>query len=85
VAVKEGLLEPSQNILEPVYYVSAEIGKEGLSQLLKNEIAKRRNVVHTLNSAPKPEMLAEAVTLRNELKLNEPMFRTLLRLKDKYS
>jgi radical SAM superfamily enzyme YgiQ (UPF0313 family) len=84
IALKQGFIEVCDNLLEPVYYVSPDIGKENLSSLLRGEIAKRPNVVHALDSAPKPEMLAEALTIRKAQGLEEPMFRTLLRLKSKY-
>jgi radical SAM superfamily enzyme YgiQ (UPF0313 family) len=84
IALKQGFIKADDNLLEPVYYVSPDIGKENLSSLLRREIAKRPNVVHSLDSAPKPEMLAEAMAVRKAQGLDEPMFRTLLRLKSKY-
>jgi radical SAM superfamily enzyme YgiQ (UPF0313 family) len=85
IAIRQGFITRGANILEPVYYVSPEIGKDRLSDLLRSEIAKRPNVVHALDSAPKPEMLAEALAIRKEQHLDEPMFRTLLRLKPRYT
>ncbi|MBN1413748.1 MAG: radical SAM protein [Bacteroidales bacterium] len=85
LALKQGFIKAYDNLLEPVYYVSRDIGREELSSLLRREIAKRPNVVHALESAPKPEMLAEAMAIRKSQRLEEPMFRTLLRLKSKYS
>jgi len=84
IALKQGFIKADDNLLEPVYYVSPDIGRENLSYLLHREIAKRPNVVHALDSAPKPEMLAEALAIRKTQGLEEPMFRTLLRLKSKY-
>jgi radical SAM superfamily enzyme YgiQ (UPF0313 family) len=84
IALRQGFIKAEDNLLEPVYYVSPDIGRETLSSLLRREIAKRPNVVHALNSAPRPEMLAEAMAIRKTQELEEPMFRTLLRLKDKY-
>jgi radical SAM superfamily enzyme YgiQ (UPF0313 family) len=84
IALKDGFIKSDDNLLEPVYYVSPDIGRENLSFLLRREIAKRPNVVHSLESAPRPEMLAEAMAIRKTQKLDEPMFRTLLRLKSKY-
>jgi radical SAM superfamily enzyme YgiQ (UPF0313 family) len=85
VAVRQGLIKENESLLEPVYYVSPDIDKDKLSELLHKEISKRHNIVHALDSVPAPEMLAEAISLRNSQKLTEPMFRTLLRLKRKYS
>ena len=84
IALTQGFIKADDNLLEPVYYVSPDIGRENLSSLLHREIAKRPNVVHALDSAPKPEMLAEALAIRKTQGLEEPMFRTLLRLKSKY-
>jgi radical SAM superfamily enzyme YgiQ (UPF0313 family) len=84
IALRQGVINAQQSILEPVYYVSPDIDRDHLSVLLHDEIAKRNNVVHALDSAPKPEMLAEAVAIRRAQGLDEPMFRTLLRLKGKY-
>jgi radical SAM superfamily enzyme YgiQ (UPF0313 family) len=85
IALKQGFIKADDNLLEPFYYVSPDIGKENLSLILHQEIIKRPNVVHALDSAPKPEMLAEAIAIRKAQGLEEPMFRTLLRLKGKYS
>jgi radical SAM superfamily enzyme YgiQ (UPF0313 family) len=85
VAIKQGIINKQSNLLEPVFYMNPDIDKTELSRLLQREIAKRPNVVHALDSAPKPEMLAEAVAIRRSQALDEPMFRTLLRLKSKYS
>jgi radical SAM superfamily enzyme YgiQ (UPF0313 family) len=85
IALKQGFIRAEDNLLQPVYYVSPDIGHENLSSLLRREIAKRPNVVHALDSAPPPEMLAEAMDIRKAQGLEEPMFRTLLRLKSKYT
>ena len=85
IALKQGLIHANDSLLAPVYYISPELDKNKLSALLRQEIAKRQNTVHALDSSPKPEMLAEAIALRTSLGLKEPMFRTLLRVKNKYS
>lgn len=85
IAADQGFITSNENILTPVYYISPEIGRKDLSDLLRKEIIKRHNVVHALDSSPKPEMMAEAISVRKSQGLNEPMFRTLLRLKSKYT
>jgi len=85
VALKQGLIKENESLLEPVYYVSPDIDKNKLSELLQTEISKRQNIVHALDSVPTSEMLSEAISLRNSQNLSEPMFRTLLRLKHKYT
>jgi hypothetical protein len=85
IAIKEGIIKEHDPILEPVFYMSPDLDRTELSRILRREIAKRPNVVHALNSAPKPEMLAEAISIRQSQSLEEPMFRTLLKLKSKYS
>jgi radical SAM superfamily enzyme YgiQ (UPF0313 family) len=85
IALKQGIFKANESLLEPVYYISPDIGPDHLSSLLHREITSRQNVVHALDSAPKPEMIAEALAIRKTQRLEEPMFRTLLRLKSKYT
>jgi radical SAM superfamily enzyme YgiQ (UPF0313 family) len=85
IALKENFVTKNGPMLDPVFYVSPTIGRENLSRLLSQEIVKRKNVVHAHDCAPSPAMLQEAMALRAAQGLQEPMFRTLLRLKNKYS
>jgi hypothetical protein len=42
------------------------------------------NCLPALETAPPPEMISEAISLRKTSHLDEPMFRTLLRIRKKW-
>jgi hypothetical protein len=65
----------------PPFYYSNEIGKERLDQLIKGASSVRMNCIPALETQPSAELLTEAAMIRKEQNLNEPMFRTLLRLR----
>jgi len=81
VAVEQGVLDPSDSLLAPTFYVSPSIGRERLSEVLLAAGSTRPNCVNALESTPPPEMLRRALALRRAQGLHEPMFRTLLRLR----
>jgi radical SAM superfamily enzyme YgiQ (UPF0313 family) len=84
VAIKEGLVMPDQSILQPsVYYFSGKCGKEEINQLIKDAAKTRPNCLPSNETTPSPDMIREAIALRNEKGLTEPMFRTLLRIRRK--
>jgi hypothetical protein len=85
IAVKQNIIRTTDSILEPVFYVNPDIGRKQLSETIRQEITKRNNAVHALDSVPKKEMIEEAIAIRKTRGLQEPMFRTLLRLKSKYT
>jgi radical SAM superfamily enzyme YgiQ (UPF0313 family) len=80
-AVREGFVEPGESLLHRRFYVSPELGREQLLEIVGREIATRPNCVRSSESTPPPAMLQEAARLRKEQGLTEPMFRTLLRLR----
>jgi len=80
IAVKEGVLSGNENMINPVFYVSPTIGKTKLTEILEYKVNQRSNVVNSINSSPDPELLKLAINYRRENKIDEPMFRTLLRL-----
>ncbi len=79
-AVREGFVEPGESLLARRFYVSPELGRERLLEIVGREIATRPNCVRSSESTPPPAMLQEAARIRKERGLTEPMFRTLLRL-----
>lgn len=82
VALNEGRVLEGQSILQPpVYYHSNELTKKELDDLIWESTLKRHNCLHPLDTTPPAEMIAEAVATRAAQKLNEPMFRTLLRIR----
>ena len=83
IAIDEGVISENQNVIEPMFYVDPILGKENLTQILDNEIGKRNNVLNSIDTAPPPELLHAALKYRSENNIEEPMFRTLLRVSNK--
>jgi len=83
IAIREGLVLSSDNVLNPMFYVSPSIGKNNLTRILEREMLKCDNVLNSIDTEPSKELMQKAIKYRNENKLNEPMFRTLLRLESK--
>jgi hypothetical protein len=61
--------------------VTPFLGKERVNLILKKEAQKRPNCVLASESTPGPEMLKKAMEMQEKMKLREPMFRTLLRVR----
>ncbi|MHB8836942.1 MAG: B12-binding domain-containing radical SAM protein [Candidatus Methylomirabilia bacterium] len=80
-AVREGFVEPGESLLHRRFYVSPELGRDRLLEIVGRETAARANCVRSSESTPPPALLQEAVRIRREQGLTEPMFRTLLRLR----
>jgi radical SAM superfamily enzyme YgiQ (UPF0313 family) len=82
IAVKEGRIHPGQAVFHPpVYFYSNRIGKEDLDQMIREASLARHNCIPALETAPSPGMIAEALELRKIQQIDEPMFRTLLRIR----
>ncbi|MGM0503699.1 MAG: B12-binding domain-containing radical SAM protein [Bacteroidota bacterium] len=81
IALEEGVISENDSVIQPMFYVSPSIGKENLTLLLEQEIAKRENVLNSIDTSPPPERLKQALDYRQQYLIDEPMFRTLLRLK----
>ncbi|MFH1437390.1 MAG: radical SAM protein [Pseudomonadota bacterium] len=82
-ALAQGIVQESDNLIEPFYYVSPGLGAGTLARLVRRAAADRLNCVPSSESAPGPAMMKEAVRIREAEGLTEPMFRTLLRLRRK--
>jgi len=80
IALSEGVISGNENVIEPVFYVSPTIGSKKLTELLEKKVNERNNVVNSINSAPSPELLKKAIKYRQENDIDEPMFRTLLKI-----
>lgn len=85
LAVSEKLIESDQSLLFPEFYVSPFLGEEKLTQIISRKIATRPNCIRLTETKPPPELLEAALAERQKYKLHEPMFRTLLRLKQQLS
>ena len=85
IAIREGLIKKDQPVFfPPVYYYSREIGKDNLDKLIRQASRLRPNCLHALETAPSPEMIGEAMAERRAGGIDEPMFRTLLRIRRKW-
>jgi radical SAM superfamily enzyme YgiQ (UPF0313 family) len=85
IALKEGLINSGQSILQPsVYYFSEKCGRDEINQLIKEAAKSRPNCLPSYETTPSPEMIKESIALRTEKGLTEPMFRTLLRIRKKW-
>ena len=81
IAVGEGFVDRDDPLTNATFYVSPAIGRERLLESIENASRLRPNCVPVTETTPPPEMMREAMMMRGELKLTEPMFRTLLRLR----
>ncbi|MCX6268436.1 MAG: radical SAM protein [Bacteroidetes bacterium] len=82
IAVEEGRISAGQSVFRPpLYYYSGKISKTELDGLIREASLTRHNCIHALETAPSQEMISEAVETRRVQQLDEPMFRTLLRIR----
>ncbi|MCX6281299.1 MAG: radical SAM protein [Bacteroidetes bacterium] len=85
LALMEGCISLEDNLLYPfVFYFSPESPRPQLREWILEACSKRHHCLPSSDTTPPPEMLREAVALRNQQGLREPMFRTLLRLRKEW-
>jgi len=85
IAVKEGYFPASLNLLQPsVFYFSRESPQASLREWIIEASSSRSHCIPGFETTPPPEILQEALKLRNMEGLTEPMFRTLLRIRRKW-
>jgi len=85
IALKEGMIREDQSLFRPpVYYFSGRITRKRMDELIFVTSRSRHNCIPSAETAPPPEMVAEAIEMRRTLNLNEPIFRTLLRVREKW-
>jgi len=82
IALKENVISKSQNVIEPMFYVNPKLGKENLTRILDQEIAKRNNVLNSIDTGPTKELMQSTIKYRTENNINEPMFRSLLKVQN---
>lgn len=81
IALKERIVDSTDSLLNPVYYISPELGADKLSGLIIEASKKRHFCVPSYETAPPKEMMMQAIELQSRMTVREPMFRTLLRLR----
>jgi radical SAM superfamily enzyme YgiQ (UPF0313 family) len=85
IAMQEQVIKPGQSLLyPPVFYFSKGISRDRLVQLILEATAERLNCIYSAETRPPVEMLKEAHKLRAEQQLNEPMFRSFLRIRKEW-
>lgn len=80
-ALREGIIKRDDNLLEPQFYISTELGIDKLAAMIKDAAARRHFCVPSFESTPPGEMMIQALELQSKMTVKEPMFRTLLRLR----
>ena len=81
-ALRDQYIKPGTPLFyPPVFYFSPEIGKEKLNSLIREAAATRYHCLPPTETTPDAWMLEQALTMRREQGLQEPMFRTLLRIR----
>jgi radical SAM superfamily enzyme YgiQ (UPF0313 family) len=81
IAVQQGLLPEADDLLRPRFYVDPTLGAQNLDELVAEHQASRPNCLRSTQTKPEPELLSQAMALRARTGTDEPMFRTLLRLR----
>jgi radical SAM superfamily enzyme YgiQ (UPF0313 family) len=85
IACREGKISAGQTVFQPpAYYYSDGIARNDLDRLIKEASLTRHNCIPALETTPDPQMISEAVEMRTLHQLDEPMFRTLLRIRAKW-
>ncbi|HNW27977.1 MAG TPA: radical SAM protein [Spirochaetota bacterium] len=80
-ALDDGIVGPGDDLTETRFYISPRLGQDRLIKIINDKSRARPNCVPVMETTPSPEMMREAVKMREEARLTEPMFRTLLRLR----
>ncbi|HOW82063.1 MAG TPA: radical SAM protein [Spirochaetota bacterium] len=81
IALAEGAIQAGDDLVAPRFYVSPRLSKESLREIITAASMKRSNCIPIYESTPPPAMMREAMEMRQREKLDEPMFRTLLRIR----
>jgi radical SAM superfamily enzyme YgiQ (UPF0313 family) len=82
IAIHEGVISKKDRVIDPMFYVNPKLGKERLTKILEREISQRNNVLNSIDTTPSPELMQAAIQYRMKNKVQEPMFRTLLRVQN---
>lgn len=81
IALAEKQVRKGDPLLKPRFYVSGELGIEKIERIISDAVLSRSNWIPAEESSPTEEMLKEALRIRTEERLTEPMFRTLIRVR----
>lgn len=81
LAVRDRIVSEDDDLFEPRYYVSPALGRARGRDLVEEACAARPNCVPAWESTADEAMMRQALALRARLGADEPMFRTLLRVR----
>ncbi len=82
IAVDEARIVAGESVFQPpAYYFSEKITKMRLDQMMKEASSLYPNCISSTETAPTPDMIREALVMRKNQHFEEPMFRTLLRIR----
>ena len=84
MALSEKVIKQDESLLFPAYYFTKDLSKEKLLQMMEYASDIRINCILSSGTRPPATMLEEANRIRSQKKLNEPMFRTLLRIRKEW-
>ena len=82
IAIKENKISKGDNLLKPVYYQPDALSLYEINKLILDISMRHHNCVPSSESSPPPEMIQRAIQMQKEMKTPEPMFRTLLRVRN---
>lgn len=84
IAIEEGVIKKGESLLTPKFYTSNLLGRERLRKRVKEFITLHYNCLRSVDSTPSEEMIKKAIEIKKEGNYpDEPMFRTLLRIRKK--
>jgi len=81
IALAENMISSNDTLLKPVFFENPQFPHEEISLYLRQKIGKKHNILFTSDARPSPEMMHQAMQERKEQGFDEPMFRTLLRIR----
>lgn len=84
IAIEEGVIKKGESLLTPRFYTSNLLGRKRLRKRVKEFTTLHYNCLRSVDSTPSEEMIKEAIEIRKQGNdPDEPMFRTLLRIRKK--
>jgi len=81
LAINEGYVFSDQSLLKPLFYNSKITGNGMPGEILRERKKGHANWITATESRPDPDLLKQATALRAQNKSDEPMFRSLLKVK----
>lgn len=81
LALNEGYVNSDQSLLKPLFYNSKMTGNGMLADILTERKKTHANWITAAESRPSPDLIKQATALRALNMTDEPMFRSLLKVK----